>query len=147
MMIYHDTRRTLWHWRRTGPLFFGSIIVFVAAAAFALKNDDCTLGAFVAAVAAKLLVEISILRHVTDRELTSLKKTALLVTGQFQNLALVRLLLAVAPMGVALLLKTGELPRACALLPLGLLFTGEILERSLFFRAVDAPKMPGGLSA
>ena len=43
------------------------------------------------------------------------------------------------PMMIAL----GMIPAAFAWPALAALVVGELLERSLFFRAVDAPKMPG----
>jgi formate dehydrogenase iron-sulfur subunit len=151
MMIYHDTRRALWNWRRSAAMFFGSTAALGCCALLALDpSRGETLSALVIAVAAKLLVEISVLRHVTDRELTPLKKTALLITGPFQWLAFGRLALTPAAFGAALLLHMGAIPSthtALAWLPFTLAFAGEILERILFFRAVDAPKMPGGLPA
>lgn len=148
VMIYHDTRRTLWHWKRSAPAFFGSVAVLGAAAVFALNpQNDAALGLLVTGLALKLLIEICVVRHVTDCELTSLKKTALLVTGRFQHTALVRVLCAVAAMGVALLLNTGALPHSFAAPLFILTLAGEILERLLFFRTVDAPKMPGGWTA
>jgi formate dehydrogenase iron-sulfur subunit len=148
MMIYHDTRRALWHWRRSAPLFFGTAAVFGAAAAFALNcHNNIALAAFVTTLALKLLIEILVVRHVADRELTSLKKTALLVTGKFQYAAFARVVCAVGAVGIALLLNTGALSPTLALLPFLLASVGELIERLLFFRTVDAPKMPGGLVA
>jgi hypothetical protein len=102
---------------------------------------------FTSALLSKLCVEISVVRHVADRELTSLKKTALLVTQAFQPIAFARIAFAMAAVGAALLVHMGVCSSELAWLPLALLLVGEILERSLFFRAVDAPKMPGNLPA
>jgi DMSO reductase anchor subunit len=147
MMIYHDTRRTLWNWRRSAALFFGSTFAFGLAAVLAINaTNNLFLAALVAVIVAKLLVELNVVRHVTDRELTPLKKTALLVTQRFQHVSFSRLLCAVGGLGAALLLQVGALDPLFAWLPFALVFTGELLERLLFFRAVDAPKMPGGLA-
>lgn len=152
IMIYHDTRRVLWHWRRSAIWFFGSTltlgwsawIVFHSVNAFAFS-------ALVLVVAVKLASEFSVLRHVTDDGLTSLKKSALLITGRFQPVALSRMLCAViGGIGLPLLLHIGAFASgqtALAWIAFALLLAGEILERMLFFRAVDAPKMPGGLHA
>jgi hypothetical protein len=53
-------------------------------------------------------------------------------------------------MGLALVLHAGGFSSSNAIvawIPFVLALCGEILERTLFFRAVDAPKMPGGLPA
>jgi DMSO reductase anchor subunit len=148
MMIYHDTRRVLWHWRRSVALFFGSTAALGLSALFACNpSNGWALSALVLALTVKLIFEISVLRHGVDRALTSLKKTALLITRRFQHVAFARLLCAATGLGLALLLHVGTFPwpSAVAWLPFALILVGEILERSLFFRAVDAPKMPGGL--
>ncbi len=67
VMIYHDTRRPLWNWRRGLPLFFGTTLVLGAAAAAIFNRSAALLAAVIMASAAKLLVEVLTLRHVTDR--------------------------------------------------------------------------------
>jgi formate dehydrogenase iron-sulfur subunit len=152
MMIYHDTQRTLWNWRRSAPLFFGTMALLGLSAALIANSSSGALSAIlVVAVVAKLAVEVSVLRHVRDRDLTSLKKTALLVTGLFQPIAFVRLACLMAGgIGLPLLLKTGAFAFAPVVIgscAFALLIAGELLERLLFFRVVDAPKMPGGFAA
>ena len=148
MMIYHDTRRHLWQWQRSTAFFFGATLALGAAAAFTLAPTNIgTLSAFALVVAGKLLSEISVLRHNTERELTALKKSALMITGQFKSIAFARMLCAVSAVGCALLLHVGAFsaPEILFWLPFALALTGEILERVLYFRTVDAPKMPGGM--
>jgi DMSO reductase anchor subunit len=150
MMIYHDTCRPLWHWRRSLPLFLGTTLALGAAAAAIVRPAPILFAVVIVATSAKLLVEVLALRRVTDRTLTPLKKTALLVTGAFQHIAFTRLLCAMlGGIGLPLLLMLNVFPSAqlVAVLAFGLLLTGELLERFLFFTTVVAPKMPGGLPA
>lgn len=150
MMIYHDTRRSLWNWRRSSISFFGSTAVLGSLSWMGVDSASNVAFAVLATVfAVKLLMEVSVLRHVTDNEWTPLRKTALLILGPFQLAAFGRMLLGFASIGSALLLSIGVLPAHAILawLPFALALGGEILERVLFFRAVDAPKMPGGLPA
>ncbi len=148
MMIYHDTRRPLWNWRRGLPLFFGTTLVLGAAGAAIVNDSDVLLVGVIIACAAKLLVEVLALCHVTNRTLTPLKKTALLVTGKFQHVAFVRLVCAMLG-GIALplllALNVGPSHALIAVLAFALLLAGELIERFLFFTTVVAPKMPGGV--
>jgi Fe-S-cluster-containing dehydrogenase component/DMSO reductase anchor subunit len=149
MMIYHDTRRPLWNWRRGLPLFLGTTLVLGAAAAGIFHHSNALLMTVIISTAAKLLVEVVTLRHGTDRSLTPLKKTALLVTGRFQLIAFVRLVCALlGGVGLPLLLLLNTLPsaQAAAALAFTLLLMGELIERFLFFTTVVAPKMPGGVA-
>jgi formate dehydrogenase iron-sulfur subunit len=152
MMIYHDTRRALWHWRRTAISFFGTTLALGCSAWLALYSVNAfVLSALLLTVALKLAREVSVLRHVTDGELTSLKKSALLITGHFQHAAFIRMLCAViGGIGLPLLLQIGAFASGqtvLAWIAFAVLLAGGILERMLFFRCVDAPKMPGGLPA
>jgi len=151
MMIYHDTRRTLWHARRSAFAFFGTTISLGAAAVFALNvTNGHALALTIAALGAKLLLEINIVRHVVERDLTPLGRTALLVTGLSQDTAFARVLCAASGLGCALLMHVGAIPlpwTGLSWIPFTFVLAGEVLERLLFFRAVDAPKMPGLPSA
>lgn len=118
-MIYIDTRRTFWCWTETVPRFFGTALVFALAqlrpefAAFALLGKM--------AWESRTFFDGSRstrLQRVLLRQLT-LTRHILGVLG------VVGLLVAPGPMAFALVLA------------------GELTERLIFFRAVDAPKMPG----
>ena len=93
-------------------------------------------------------MEILTVRHITDRTLTPLKKTALLITGKFQHLAIARVVcLVLGGIGLPLLLTANAFPSPLpvAALAFAVLLIGELLERSLYFTTVVAPKMPGGV--
>lgn len=118
-MIYVDTRRRFWRAAETFPRFLGT------AALFALAPIAPGVAAF--ALLAKLAWEA---RAFFDRSLP-----ARLQRGPLASAVVCRDLLGLA--GVILLLVA---PGVSAVL---VLLAGEFAERHLFFRAVDAPKMPG----
>ncbi len=149
-MIYHDTRRPLWHWRRSVLLFFGSAAILGTAATALFQNSDALLAMIAIAVPVKLCIEISTLRHVTDPTLSPLKKTALLITGRFTCVAFARLLcVLLGGVGLPLLLISNALESSLSTTAVmfALLLAGELLERFLFFTTVVAPKMPGGVAS
>ncbi len=150
VMIYHDTRRPLWHWRRSGLLFFGTACTLGAAGAAVLLPAPALFATVIAATLLKLVVEISVLRHGTDRALTPLKKTALLITNGFQEVTMIRLACAMLGgvcMPLLLLMNLSSKPALFAALGFTLLLAGELMERFLYFTTVAAPKMPGGVPA
>jgi DMSO reductase anchor subunit len=118
-MIYVDTRRLFWRATQTVPRFFGTMalvplaIVAPSVAAFALM--------------AKVGWET---RTFFGRSISSR-----LQHGALGSAVACRDLLAVT---AAFLLLTSP-----GLTGLALLVAGELAERYIFFRAVDAPKMPG----
>lgn len=149
-MIYHDTQRPLWRWKRSLSLFFGTTAILGAAGTVTLQSSSTLLTTIVIAVVAKLGIEIFTLHHGTDRPLTPLKKSALLVTGQFRNVALARILCAVAGgigMPVVLMTNVSHSWPTAAVFMFVLLLTAELIERFLFFATVTAPKMPGNIGA
>ena len=106
----------------------------------------------VATVAAKLLFEAALLRHLHDPRLTPLRRSALLVRGPLVRTAKLRLVLGVLggiamPLALAVTspwLSPALATTAAAIIVLTLL-GGELAERYLFFAAVVRPKMPGGV--
>lgn len=119
VMVYVDTRRQFWRLRETAPRFFGGGAL-LALAPFAPKAAAVLL-------VAKLVWE--------SRTFFRRGTTAQLQRGPLGRLVLARDLLGVFAV-VALLTVPGWPAWLAAL-------AGEVLERHLFFRAVDAPKMPG----
>src|SRR5690606_24974199 len=104
-----------------------------------------------AVASAKLAAEGAILRHLADRGLTPLKRSALLIRGALGRVAVARLALGIAG-GIALPVTIATSARwmpavalgASAILSAVLLVGGELLERFLFFAAATRPRMPGG---
>jgi Fe-S-cluster-containing dehydrogenase component/DMSO reductase anchor subunit len=121
VMVYVDTHRVLWRFNQTASRFFGTALVLglvpVAPAAAALAS------------AAKLALEA--------RSLRGPATSARLLRGPLRRAITLRFSLGLAG-GVLLLLAPGW-PALAGIL------AGELAERYLFFRAVDAPKMPGSV--
>ena len=165
VMVYHVVRRPFWHASIGGVKFAGTVAVMGLALALAAsawssawfglagEGTGRVLGlALMAVVAAKLGAEASVLRHLKDGEITSLRRSAHLIRWELKSVAIQRLVLALAG-GVAaplvLVLAGPAIDPAVravfATLAFLALMGGEIAERYLFFAAVVKPKMPGGL--
>jgi DMSO reductase anchor subunit len=104
--------------------------------------------------AVKLAHELSLLLHLGAKQHHDLKRSALLIVNDLKRPAVLRLVCGV---GFGLLLPFITLlvlsPSAPELRVLVLMFVcwlgslfGELVERSLFFAAVSAPRMPGAFS-
>jgi len=118
-MIYIDTRRTFWRAPSTFLRLFGTLAVFALAPAAPCIAALALLG--------KLIGEA--------RALTGPSASARLLRGPLGGLVRLRF-----GAGFAALVLLGLLPIWAALVAL---FASELMERLIFFRAVDAPKMPG----
>lgn len=124
VMIYVDTRRRFWRAAQTAPRFLGGGLVLALAAVQAPGAAGL--------LAAKLAFEASVL---VGRE-----TTARLHRRPLRRATCLRFALGL--IALALLLLPGpEFVTHC--IALAALLLGELAERYLFFRAVDAPKMPG----
>jgi DMSO reductase anchor subunit len=173
-MVYHRTRRAFWAFRSTATKFLLSSLLLgvatvllcaVAAAKWSGRLDlvgvlrgwgpDACL-VMAALSTTKLAFGVSVLRHLRDRHHTPGRRTARLLVGPL--LGPVQARIALALVGGALL---PLLARAAASRPESSLadfsvlivasfvmtLAAELLERYLFFTAVVAPRMPGGLGA
>ena len=165
VMVYRATRRRLWSGPRTAVRFFATTLLLgmASALASAAASSRPGLSAFApgarslaTALAtlgmAKLLWELGILLHLADRQRTDLKRTALLLTGRLRPIFAYRIALGVAfgvigPLLSAQAWSAAEVDRASVVVSGVVVLCGltlaEMLERSLFFRAVSAPRMPG----
>jgi formate dehydrogenase iron-sulfur subunit len=166
-MVYVDTRRPFWTGPPTFGKFFGTtMVVGNACAVLASAISGGTITAMSIPVAflglatvARLAVENRVFRHLADEQspvLTPLNKSALLLANRFGFAS--RLRVACSVVGGMVLPAWGLIgaiagagPAAQAgllsALALVLCLTGEFIERSLFFVAEVAPKMPGGVAA
>lgn len=172
VMIYADTCRPYWSGPATAAKFFGtSVLLGVPTAllislAAAMWSSDLTveqvmtrygyrLFSLLFAVAGlKLLIEAAVFRHLQDKRLTLLKRTALLLTGPLGLTTIQRFFFGLVgglllPGFVLLNRELGgtAFRSTFVAMAIGLCFVvnvlGELCERYLFFRAVVAPKMPG----
>lgn len=117
-MIYVDTRRRFWRAAQTFPRFFGTAAVL----SLALVSPPAASYALLAKLAVELIT------------LFGANTSARLQRGPLRATLLARL--GFATVGYSLLFLA---PAAAVVV----LFLGELAERYLFFRATDAPKMPG----
>jgi formate dehydrogenase iron-sulfur subunit len=166
MMIYRDTRRTFWRMTFTAPKFSGTTVLLgpatilftmtlqsVLAPTIAAQPAFCHVvvllcGFLAVATTAKLLWELAVFAHLNDRDWSNMKRTALLMAGVLKRATIARFVCgAVGGVLLPALVVFGVFPPVVAtgILPFSLL--GELLERYLFFTAVIAPKMPGGIAS
>ncbi|MGK4008678.1 DmsC/YnfH family molybdoenzyme membrane anchor subunit [Sorangium sp. So ce1036] len=169
VMVYAATQREHWRGALTGFKFaataavLGSSTILMIAllssrehAALLLTGGFRALSAFLCVTTAlKLLVELSIFRHLRKRSHSTLKRSAILMTGELQGatawrfacgalggIVLPALSLFAAPdSGIS-----SEALMAMAVVAFLFCLSGELFERYLFFAAAPASKMPGGLS-
>jgi formate dehydrogenase iron-sulfur subunit len=166
VMLYVKTAREWWSGARTGFRFLATAAVLgLGTTLVSLLAFGCGPGGTACAgvgAAARLLAivtgvklawEASILLHLHDKQLGSLRRTALLLIGDLRFEAGARLVLGVtggvlAPLAVAHFADVGDKSPAALIFAAlsGLALVGaELLERALFFRAASAPRMPGGV--
>src|SRR5262249_46101204 len=108
----------------------------------------------VATTAAKLLFEASLFAHLRNRQMSPLKRSALLMAGALTRATKWRFALGFVGGILLPALWMGRDDPTAPALPLlhvvitgqfAALLAGELLERYLFFSAVVASRMPGGL--
>lgn len=170
VLIYSVTGRVLWRFLPTLFRFLATTLLLGTAATLAVSTlagllspaaaefsanvvrAGCPI--LVALTLVKLAFEAMALLHLWDKQLSPMKRTAMLLTGDL-SLTYVRRLFFGMLGGVTLPLLTlqqfavtGLKPHfslIVCLLMLLCLIAGELSERYLFFAAVSAPKMPGGI--
>ena len=110
--------------------------------------------ALIIVAALKLTFEASLFWHLRSKQHTPMKRSALLMTGDLANAVKWRFALGIVGgiLWPALWLWHDRQDASGAILSHALvigqfaaLLAGELLERYLFFTAVVAPRMPGGL--
>jgi DMSO reductase anchor subunit len=149
VMVYHATRRAWWSAAITGAKFFATtallgltgMLVTVAIAGVELPRGARTalVVLAIAAAAVKAASEVAPLAHLRDRRYTELRRSAVLMTRDLRRWLIARF--AALAVGLVLLVAADH---AAALVASYLaLIAGELLERTLFFAAVTAARMPG----
>jgi formate dehydrogenase iron-sulfur subunit len=118
-MVYVDTHRHFWRWTQTAPRFLGTAALVALAVVVPASAGLLLIG--------KLAWES---RTFFDRSVS-----ARLQRGPLASAVALRDILGLT--AVVFLITAPGWPA------LALLLAGELAERYLFFRAVDAPKMPG----
>jgi len=133
-----------WRVRTTGPKFALTAAVCGTSTVLALRPTPALAGAVMVAAAGKLLLEGALFLHLRRGEDSDLARTALLLTGHLATATRWRFALGtVGGLGLPLLVAFGVAPVPLAAAALAAVLAGELVERSQFFRAVVAPRMPG----
>lgn len=138
VMIYHDTRRSLWRFPLGVIRFFGSVASFAGLGnLIAHPGSGIAFLMFAAAVLLKLVPELRILQLGENEDMpwSSDVHSARLQLGPLGVILRSRVALAFIAIVTAFIHPWAALP---------ILLAAEILERQLFFQSVQAPKMPGG---
>jgi DMSO reductase anchor subunit len=158
-MIYHDTSREYWTLAMTGPKFFGSALLLGSAGSMlACLGAVGAAPRFLFLICAALSVcgllvklgsEQRVLNALAKDDYSQLHRTALLLTERFGLQRRIRVACGIAG-GVCFpaLLAVHASPDSSSrfgLVAAGILLclAGEIIERWLFFAAVQPTKMPG----
>jgi DMSO reductase anchor subunit/ferredoxin len=167
VLLYAATRRQLWTLARTSFRFGTTVALAGASSALAMRVAEnvgdlgqlarplTTLALSLAALGgSKLLWELGLLSHLRVKQLGELKRSAVLVWGNLRPILIYRIALGfLGAIGLPLVV-TVMLDRPAPMAPMVVTATflgsclvlgGELLERSLFFRSVSTPTMPGNI--
>jgi len=173
-MIYVFTKRECWNFPRVIAKFVGTAAVLGIAAMwlslllstvlqssaessrFVALHGAQLCWAMLAISGAKLFWEAAAFRHLLDRRMTAMRRSAILMARELPRTTLARFatgLLGGVLLPAILLQHLDALDTAGVSAPFlaitGVLFvaclSGELLERSLFFTTCASPRMPGGL--
>jgi formate dehydrogenase iron-sulfur subunit len=165
VMLYQVTSRRWWSGARTSARFvltaallgLSTTCVSLLISGFFEGNFESArqaaaslAPALVIVALIKLVSDLEILAHLRERGLGELKRSALLLIGELRPVFALRVALAIAGAFLGLLAaRTASLQPGAVftlwLLSFGCLLGSELFERSLFFRASSAPKMPGAI--
>lgn len=151
VMIYHDTRRPFWTFPITASKFLGSttilsLALFAVLSAKLESKPESVMTALFVVILFKLLIDCITLLQAKAKTTSPIKKTALLMLKHLKLSTISRFSLSL--LSLFLFSFFDSLIANIPVLTLAFicLLTSEIIERSIFFRAVVAPKMPGGAS-
>lgn len=137
VMIYHDTRRSLWRFPLGAARFFGTVAGFAALGnLISHPGSLLSYGGFILAVLLKLAPEARLLQLGEDEDTPWAPDvhSARLQLGPLGKILRSRMALAIAAIVIAFIQPWLALP---------LLLLADLFERQLFFQSVQAPKMPG----
>jgi DMSO reductase anchor subunit len=169
IMIYSVIRRAYWSIASTSLRFLGTTALLGLAVIInvvLLTSGDprgllqsyagTLLQALALVTIGKLVIEAAPLRSLRDRQQTPLKRTALLMTGALWPVVQWRYAIGLlggvlCPLLMLAEASSGGSPQSLATVvaPIALVacLVGELFERYLFFTAVVANRMPGGMRA
>jgi DMSO reductase anchor subunit len=148
IMVYVDTPRVFWKFQGTAPRFIGTSLLLGCSGATLFFVEPMFFAAISVVACAKLAHELLIFRNLSGTREDPLARTARLMTTALSKVTAFRfvtLLLGGVVLAQLALAQQLVSPWIAPLIFLTLLLS-EFSERSLFFRAVAQPKMPGGIS-
>jgi DMSO reductase anchor subunit len=149
VMIYVDTHRTFWRWTQTAPRFFGSAILLGAATTLALGIAPLASAVVIGLMTLmKLACDARIMRSLDEWDEDEIPPasvtSARLLAGPLRGIFGARVSMAlVAGLLLPALVVTQQWTGYGAWIVFAIVLATDLVERYLFFRAVDAPKMPG----
>lgn len=173
-MIYVFTRRECWSVTRVGIRFaltstlLGIAVVWLSVLTTTIVSPSAALltlvhtrgpalcSGLVVVTLTKLAWEGAVFRHLWLRNMTPLKRSALLMTSELSSITLARFalgLLGGVILPILLASEAGAQSIGAGSVRFGIVtafmfvtcLIGELLERYLFFSACAAPQMPGGI--
>jgi len=148
VMIYHDTQRAFWRFPVSAGKFFGATLTLGLSAYLAMSaitQVEFNRGLWACAILAvgiKLALEARQLLAVKTEGYRPAKQSARLMLQPLLSITRVRYsvsLIGIVLLGLSCFGSTFAIPGFVCIL------AGELLERTLFFKAVVALKMPGGV--
>ncbi len=148
VMIYADTQRAFWRFPVTFTKFFGSAVCLGLAGALAISAFSsevlmpCVFG-ILTVFAVKLGMELTQLLPATSESMTAAKKSALIMLKPLANITAARYATGLFGMACFAALLVESASPVIGLFGFVFLLIGEFLERTLYFKAVVALKMPG----
>ncbi len=136
IMIYHDTHRSLWRFPLGAVRFFGTVASFAALGHLIRDPGIPACSFFAAAVLLKLIPELRLLKLGEDEDAPWSPDihSARLQRGPLGMILRSRITFALLAIPFGFIHPWLALP---------ILLLADLLERLLFFQAVQAPKMPG----
>ncbi|MFK7911954.1 MAG: DmsC/YnfH family molybdoenzyme membrane anchor subunit [Akkermansiaceae bacterium] len=144
VMVYVDTRREFWNFRQSASRFFGTALVSFSMASAALGfHAAIVIGSVI--MLGKMAVEGGSLLPFKQTVNLHSRKTARIQLITLRGTLLARAALALIAVTVFAIAGSLTSVVIVSLLCITPFLLGEFLERSLYFRAVAAPRMPGAM--
>jgi formate dehydrogenase iron-sulfur subunit len=146
IMVYVDTRRAFWRWWQTFPKFAGTALLLGLSSGFVFGNRSPLIAVALALVAAaKLAFEAGFLFSQAGGSGWGPDKrsASVMIRSCRRTLSWRFVCGALGGVIIPLLALASPLPISLKVAGFALCFSGELLERSLFFSAVTPDRMPG----
>ncbi|MBL6828579.1 MAG: dimethyl sulfoxide reductase anchor subunit [Puniceicoccaceae bacterium] len=151
VMIYHDTQRPFWARPITAAKFYGTLLSLPAAFYLIVAADSgsrtvLAIVVLLVALLGKVVLDLRLLAPASAQEMTPARKSALLMLRPLRVFTFARFGFVLATLVSLAVYTFGEFADYASIIGFVCLLASELLERILFFKAVAAPKMPGGIT-